>query len=221
MRRTVARLKARHTRASDWQGYADDNSYEASERKAKRRFVAEFVESAAPDILWDIGCNTGDYSVAALEAGARRVVGFDFDHNAVDAAFRRAASDGLDFLPLVMDAANPSPGQGWAQGERQGISQRSTADALLALALVHHLAIGNNVPLHDVLDWLVGMAPQGVIEFVPKSDPMVQRLLRLREDIFDDYDRQSFETGLRCHARIVRSQQVSQTGRHLYWYRRD
>ena len=221
MRRMVARLQPKRTRETDWQGYADGHSYAASEEAAKREFVAGFAGSVAPAMLWDIGCNTGDYSIAALEAGAHHVVGFDFDHNAVDAAFRRASSAGLDFLPLVVDAVNPSPAQGWAQAERQGLMQRGTADALLALALVHHLAIGSNVPLHDVLRWLVGLAPQGLIEFVQKSDPMVQQLLRLREDIFDDYDQQNFETCLESHAHIVKSQQVSDTGRRLYWYRRD
>lgn len=221
MRRLVSRLEPRGVRSTDWQGYADDNSYRAEEQTAKRAFVARFVNTVAPDMLWDMGCNTGDYSVASLQAGARRVVGFDFDHNAVDSAFRRAATNALDFLPLVLDAVNPSPAQGWAQSERQGLRQRSDADALLALALVHHLVIGKNVPLADVVDWLIGLAPQGVIEFVEKSDPMVQQLLRLRTDIFDDYNSQTFEAHLRRRAQIVKSEQVSASGRQLYWYRRD
>ena len=221
MRRLVNRLDPKRARTTDWEGYADDNSYGDDEQRAKREFVAEFIKDVSPRMLWDLGCNTGDYSIAALEAGARRVVGFDFDHNAVDIAFRRSKSRGLDFLPLVIDAVNPSPGQGWAQAERQGLAQRRGANALLALALIHHLAIGKNIPLVDSLDWLVELAPQGIIEFVQKTDPMVQKLLRLRADVFDDYDQQTFEVHLGRRARIVRSQQVSDAGRRLYWYRRD
>lgn len=221
MRRLVSGLDTKRTHTTDWQGYADDNSYHAAEQDAKGAFVTGFVASVLPDTLWDMGCNTGDYSVTALEAGAKRVVGFDFDQNAVDSAFDRATSNKLDFLPLVLDAANPSSGQGWAESERQGLQQRCRADAILALALVHHLAIGKNVPLGDVVDWLVGLAPQGVIEFVQKSDPMIQQLLRLRADIFDDYSQESFESHLREHAQIVKSEQVSSAGRILYWYRRD
>ena len=220
MRRWVSRLQPKGARKTDWQDYAGDNSYQADESAAKRRFVADFVREVSPDMLWDMGCNTGDYSMVALESGAGRVVGFDFDHNAVEAAYRRSAANDAEFLPLVLDAVNPSPGQGWAQSERKGFDERGNADALVALALVHHLAIGKNVPLTDVVGWLVKLAPVGIIEFVQKSDPMVQQLLRLREDIFEDYDQQAFEAALERHASITKSEQVSAAGRRLYWYRR-
>ncbi|MDH5411238.1 MAG: class I SAM-dependent methyltransferase, partial [Alphaproteobacteria bacterium] len=121
---------------------------------------------------------------------------------------------------LFLDATNPSPDQGWKQRERDGLAGRQNADALLALALVHHLAIGRNVPLPDVVDWLVDMAPQGVVEFVPKNDSMIQRMLMLREDVFDDYGYDQFSSHLKTRARIVREQQVSQSGRMLVWYER-
>ena len=221
MRRLVAGLEPAGTRRTDWQGYADQNSYLAGEQADKRAFVGDFANAVAPDMLWDIGCNSGDYSAAALDAGARYVVGFDFDHNAVETAFRRSVAEGLNFLPLVNDAVNPSPGQGWAEAERPGLAERRSADALLALALVHHLAIGKNIPLDYVLDWLVGQAPNGVIEFVQKTDPMIRQLLRLREDVFTDYTQENFEALLAQRARIVKSQQVSKAGRRLYWYARD
>jgi ribosomal protein L11 methylase PrmA len=221
MRRFVSKLAPRHGHDTDWQRYADDNSYQAEERKAKTRFVSEFVEKTNPRMLWDMGCNSGDYSVAALEAGASRAIGFDFDYKAANAAYGRAADNKLEFTPLVLDAANPSPGQGWSQAERAGLEERRSADALLALALVHHLAIGKNVPMADVLDWLIGLAPTGVIEFVQKTDPMVQELLRLREDIFEDYGQEAFEFCLGERARIVRAETVSAAGRRLYWYSRD
>ena len=152
-------------------------------------------------MIWDIGCNTGDYAKAALESGAGYAVGFDFDQGALDAAFARAESEGLNFLPLFLDLANPTPSQGWAERERRGLTDRASADAILALALVHHLAIGRNVPLEEVVAWLVGLAPNGIVEFVPKSDPMVQRLLRLREDIFDDYSEETFSQHLQARAK--------------------
>ena len=105
-------------------------------------------------------------------------------------------------LPLWLDAANPSPSQGWGQAERQGLAERARADALIALAFIHHIAIGRNVPLDMALDWLLAMAPVGVIEFPPKSDPMVQRLLSQRDDIFPDYDEATFSP---CSARAPAS----------------
>jgi hypothetical protein len=101
-----------------------------------------------------------------------------------------------------------------------GLMQRADADGVLALAVVHHLAISKNIPLGDVVDWLVSMAPTGIIEFVQKSDPMVQTLLQLREDIFDDYNEQSFVSALEAKATIFKSVTVSAAERRLYWYRR-
>jgi ribosomal protein L11 methylase PrmA len=171
-------------------------------------------------MLWDIGCNTGDYSSAALEAGADFVVGFDFDQGALDRAFSRAKNERLNFLPLFLDGANPAPNQGWRQTERMGLVQRVHCDGVLALAVVHHLAIGRNIPLDEVVDWLVKMAPQGIIEFVQKTDPMVQALLRLREDIFRNYNEENFVHVLEARADIVRSATISNANRKLYWFKR-
>jgi len=205
---------------STWNDYAVTNSYTAPEERQKAAFVAEFASAVKPSSLWDLGCNTGNYSKVALEAGAEFVIGFDFDEGALENAYLRARTEGLNLLTLHLDATNPSPCLGWAQQERKGLAERANADALLALAFVHHLAIAKNIPLDYVLDWLVGLAPLGVIEFVPKNDPMVQELLRLREDIFPNYNVQDFESGLLSRARIVKKEQVSSTGRVLYWYDR-
>lgn len=221
LRRWVQKLEPRKRGATVWQEYAHDNSYVGDEVTHKRGFVADFVSATKPGILFDIGCNTGDYSVLALESGARYVVGFDFDIGALECAFKRAERDGLDFQSLLLDAANPSPSQGWLEQERQSLSMRARGDAVIALAVVHHLAIARNLPLQQVVGWIMDMAPHGVIEFVPKSDPMVQRLLHLREDIFPHYDEESFRSIVEARARIVKTAVVSASGRTLYWYDRQ
>ncbi len=221
MRNWIARLEPKVSGKTVWADYAREHSYEDEDERRKRQFVAEFVAARKPQMLFDLGCNTGDYSKLALDSGAGYVVGFDFDQHAVQAAFRQSSAERLEFLPLILDATNPSPDQGWAEAERAGFTRRSPADAVIALALIHHLAIAKNVPMDQVIAWIVAMAPQGVIEFVQKSDPMVQRLLQLREDVFDDYDQETFERLLAGRASIVKSVEVSTRGRRLYWYRRD
>lgn len=204
-----------------WRDYATDHSYDDGEDQAKRASIKAFIEATKPGLLFDFGCNTGEYSALALKSGAASVVGFDMDQGALEGAFARAQKDELAFLPLYLDAANPSPAQGWRQAERPGLSDRAPADALLALAFEHHLAIARNVPLDQLLGWLIGMAPKGVIEFVPKTDPTVQQLLALREDIFPDYDVSRFAALLAERARIMRRDVVSATGRELFWYSKD
>jgi ribosomal protein L11 methylase PrmA len=220
LRRWIAKLEPSDTGPTVWGAYADTHSYASEEELAKRRFVAEFVERTRPRLLFDLGCNTGDYAALALESGAGNVVGFDADQRALETAFARATAGSLAFLPLYLDAANPSPDQGWQQTERAGFGRRAKADAILALAFEHHLAIGRNVPLNRTIAWLTGLAPRGVIEFVPKADPTVHRMLALREDIFPDYDEATFTRCLSEAARIVRSETVSARGRRLFWYER-
>jgi ribosomal protein L11 methylase PrmA len=220
LRAWIASLEPADRQPTTWQEYARNTSYRDTEAEAKRKFVARFVSDSRARTVWDIGCNTGDYSVAALQAGARSVIGFDFDQGSLDLAFDRARSEKLAFTPLFLDVTNPAPDQGWGQAERRGLRARAKADAVLALALIHHVAISKNVPLSDVVSWLTDMAPRGVIEFVPKSDPMVVELLRLREDIFPNYNEEHFVKCLEERARIVTSETVSASGRKLFAFER-
>jgi hypothetical protein len=145
------------------------------------------------------------------------VVSFDVDPAAVERNYLRAKERGeRSILPLVMDLANPDPAQGWAHEERESLEEGGPADALLALALIHHLAISNNVPLASVAAFFSRLAPSLVIEFVPKTDPQVERLLVSRRDIFTEYDQSSFEREFGLYYRIVESVPVGQTGRTLY-----
>ena len=217
----ISKLYPADTGKTVWQDYDQEHSYQGDEYQTKMDFVTEFVEATKPAMLWDIGCNTGDFSAAALEAGAELVVGLDSDQGALEKAFARATDRDLNLLPLHMNLANPSPDQGWEQLERAGLQGRAKADAIIALAVIHHLAISSNIPLARAVQWLVALAPNGVIEFVPKNDPMVQKLLALREDIFADYSEQTFTDALEASARIVKRQTVSATGREMFWYSRD
>lgn len=198
-----------------WGDYDKNNSYDDERRSTKHAFVSRMVGETRPDLLFDMGCNSGDYSQAAIDAGARNVVGFDFDFGALEQAFARFSKNGAAVLPLWLDATNPSPAQGWAGAERKSFGQRAGADAIVALAFIHHLAIARNIPLDMAVDWLVSLAPTGVIEFPSKDDQMVQQLLSSREDIFPDYTTDAFLAHLGARARIVEQQHLEGSGRLL------
>ena len=219
LRRWIGRLQppSRHT---DWTSYATDNTYQDAERSAKRELVTRAIRVAAPASVLDLGCNTGDYSAVALEAGAGYVVGAEADPPTAHLAFVRAQRVKLRFLPIVQDAANPSPSQGWREAERASFTERANFDFLVALAVEHHLAIGRNIPLDELIRWLVGLAPQGLVEFVQKADSTVRRMLALREDIFADYTEENFRRLLAANARIVESRVVSAEGRVIFLYDR-
>jgi len=222
LRSWIASLKPQGIDDTTWHDYATENTYADAEAAAKRAFVSDFVKETSPSLLIDLGCNTGDYSEAALEAGAKSVIGLDADHGALEQAFARAKVKNLPFLPLYQDSANPSPGQGWNHGERRNLINRcQNVDAVIALALEHHLAIGRNIPLPEVVTWIAGLAPQGIIEFVHKDDSTIQKMLALRDDIFTDYSVENFTAALEGCARVVRREKVSAAGRELFWFSRN
>ena len=220
LERTVSALRPAAGGASVWADYAHDNSYQGASRDAKQDLIARTVAAARPATVLDVGCNTGDYALIALAEGARLVIGLEADPITANRAYQRAVAGGHAFLPLLADAANPSPAQGWNHAERKTLEQRLRTDFLQALAVVHHLAIGRNIPLPMVVDWLVDRAPEGIIEFVPKSDPMVERMLRLRDDVFGDYHEEAFAAALGRRAKIVARHALPDSDRTLFHYQR-
>ena len=220
MRSLVAGLKPPASQLSPWREYEHTANYTVEEGAAKSRFVAEAIRASGARTVWDLGCNAGAYSEIALANGASTVIGFEPDPGAVNAAYQRAKEKGLNFLPLSVDLTNPSPSLGWRQRERLGFAERCNADAVLCLALLHHLVLGRNLPLADVLDWLVGLAPQGIVEFVPKEDPMAAQLLTWKPHTAPDYDRETVARLLRERVRVVREERVTSSGRVLFAYSR-
>ena len=94
---------------------------------------------------------------------------------------------------------------------------RGPADTVLALALTHHLAISNNLPLGRIANFFSAVCSKWlVIEFVPKQDSMVQKLLAMRDDIFPAYNQSSFEEAFKEHFEIQRAEPIRATGRNLY-----
>jgi len=214
----IASLTPKRTR-SRWADYRTSCSYSDDERTAKRNEVAEFAAALRPKMLWALGCNTGEYPEVALNAGAAYAVGWDDDGAAIDIAFRSARENGAKFTPLTCDLANPSPSQGWQQAERAGMGERANADAVMALAIIHHLVFSANVPLPKALAWITSLAPRGLIEFVPPDDVQVQSMLA-RRSAAHPYDRDLFVTTLGEIATIERTKTLGASGRELFWYDR-
>lgn len=214
LRRTVEGL--RWQPSSHWSEYASATSYSDAATASKADIVRELLTTVGGGTAWDVGANTGVYSALAAEAGYR-VVAWDQDAASVEAHWRRVRGSGQPaVLPLVLDLANPSPAIGWALEERASFLERGQPDVVLALALVHHLAIGNNVPLPGVARLFARMARHAVVEFVPKEDPMTRRLLAARPDIFEHYTIDGFREAFGDPFRIVREVPVVDSPRAIF-----
>ena len=153
-----------------WDDYSSNNSYSKDEEKIKESIVEDFIKKNQFNLIADLGCNDGVYSNLALSSGCKNVIGFDFDINAIDKAYVISKNDKKNFLPLYFDASNPSTNSGWNENERKSFKGRANFDAVIALAFEHHLAIAKNIPLGEVILWILSLAPNGLIEFVPKND---------------------------------------------------
>jgi hypothetical protein len=220
LRRTVAGLRWDPGR-TDWAEYETMHNYSPAALEAKRRLVAAYLETARPATLWDLGANTGAFSRLASGRGIR-TISFDVDPSAVEVNYRTMRAEGEpNLLPLLVDLTNPSPAQGWHHTERLALLQRGPADAVMALALVHHLAIGNNVPLPQVASFMADAGRWTIIEFVPKADSQVKKLLAAREDIFSDYSVEGFERAFNGAFELRRRDPIPESERTLYlWEKR-
>jgi SAM-dependent methyltransferase len=217
LRRLVGKLTWQPP-ASHWTAYQETCTYTDGDRAAKIAFVGEALAGAGDlDLALDLGANDGTYSRLAAEH-ARYVVAVEYDEATSDAFYQRLRAEGeRRILPLVMDLANPSPGLGWRGRERAAFADRAGADAVLALAVIHHLAIGRNVPLAEIVDLLAGLGRRVVVEFVDPADPMAARLLANKPaGLFPEYRREVFERLLADRLTIERRLELPSGTRALY-----
>lgn len=218
LRKWISTLKSPHEKTV-WGDYAEVRNYNSEEVAKKHEYISNTISKVKPKMVWDIGCNTGEFSFTALEAGAEYVVGLEMDHGALAQAFAASEHKQASFLPIYADLLNPSSEMGWNENERSGIKERSNADFVLSLAVIHHLVIGGNIPLENVVQYLTSLGKSGIIEWVPKSDSMVKRMLLNREDIFADYDIDHFEKYLSKYTNITDKYVVSGSERTLFYYK--
>ena len=201
---------------TEWADYYAANNYTDAAFEHKKVLVGDWLSRIEAKTVWDLGANTGIFSRVAAEAGAY-VVSSDIDPAAVEVNYRLVKEKKeQNLLPIVLDLTNPSPAIGWNNLERDSFLQRGPADATLALALVHHMAISNNVPLVRVAEFFAACGEWLIVEFVPKSDSQVQKLLRSRLDIFSDYTQSGFEQTFGQFFNIKESSAVRDSQRWLY-----
>ena len=215
----VQKLSPRKIKTT-WDDYYTDTILGNDYLQGKTALVQSFINSIDFKMVIDLGANDGHFSLLFNED--KQVVATDFDSNCINALYLKIKKTGRrNILPLVNDLTTPSPAIGWNNAERQSLTQRLKADLVLALALLHHLAIANNIPLSLIANWLWAIAPYLIIEFVPKDDEKVRLLLQHRKDIFTDYDLAGFKTAFTARYHILKEEKVGETNRTLFLMKRN
>jgi ribosomal protein L11 methylase PrmA len=206
-----------HRTSTAWSNYYQaEHNYSQLGLEQKRQWISQCIEQITPNVVWDMGANTGMFSRIAAANGAF-TLSFDIDPGAVELNYRQCKSDRTgNLLPLLTDLTNPTPAIGWENRERFSLLDRANADAVLALALIHHLAIGNNLPFDRIASLFRKLGKWLLIEFIPKGDSQVLRLLASREDIFSQYDEEHFILEFQKHFTIHRKDNIPDSDRCIF-----
>ena len=217
LEKTIRALKW-EPKGTEWGEYYSATNYSTESLKAKGDLVGKMIEHAKPKTAWDLGANNGLFSREAAKRGILTIAS-DIDPAAVEKNYLTIKElSEKNILPLVIDLTNPSSALGWAHTERESLLERGPVDLVMALALIHHLAISNNVPLEAVADFFAAAGRWALVEFVPKSDSQVKRLLATRKDIFDSYTEEGFEKAFATRFTLEKKELISGSERTLYLF---
>ena len=215
LKRLVNKLQWGKSR-STWSNYVNENNYSNKDMEEKKSFVRKITSSKKYNTVWDLGCNTGTFSLIAAD-NAEHVVAIDYDPLTIDHLYQSLKKTGnTKILPLIGNLADPSPGIGWRNMERKPLLERGKPDLIMGLALIHHLVIAANIPLDEAIHWLAELGGDLLIEYVDKSDSMTQKLLLNKEDHYSDYTQENFEQLLGKYFSSIEKTPLNSGTRILY-----
>lgn len=216
LERAVERLKWKVSGSAWGDYYKESSHYSSAAMSQKKAFVENAISLIAPKFVWDLGANTGFFSHLIASRGIETLA-FDIDPACIEKNYHQCKRENItNVLPLTMDLTNPSPSIGWENNERKALANRGPADMIVALALIHHLGISNNVPLDRIAKYFSQLGRSLIIEFIPKSDSLAQTLLRSRTDIFSHYSENDFENAFAQYFDITDSVKIHDMERKLY-----
>ncbi len=207
-------------KGTEWIDYYSKNEHASEFLENKTKIVEDFLKELNPKTIWDLGANVGVFSRIASSKNIP-TISFDIDPACIETSYLQTIKKKeTNLLPLWLDLNNPSPGIGWENDERMSLLERGPTDTVFALALIHHLAISNNLTLQKIAEFFSKICRSLIIEFIPKNDSMIQRLLSTRKDIFTQYTQNNFEIEFTKFFKIIKSEKIKPLDRTLYLMKR-
>ena len=199
-----------------WSEYYDEASQRADYLSAKKKITAEWISRIKPYTTLDAGANEGLFS-ELMQNEVKYIISADADHGPVNKLYKRVKEKGLKNLhPLIVDLAKPSPAIGLNNRERPSFMERTRVDMAVALALIHHLAIGRNIPFSSSSEMFAQLAKTLIIEYIPKEDEKIKIMLNHKSDVYDWYTEQNFEKAFSARFRILEKKEIACSKRLLY-----
>ena len=200
-----------------WENYYGEARQRNDYLQEKKKIVGEWIgELPGLKSVIDFGANEGEFSLLAANKNIQTIA-TDMDHSAINNLYKKIKAANIkNILPLLMDLSHPSPAIGLNNDERSSFLDRAKCDLAMALALVHHLAIGKNIPFEKIAQVFAGRSNYLIVEFVPKQDEKIQSMLKQKKDIYADYNEENFVRSFAQFFTVVKKQPIASSGRSLY-----
>lgn len=212
----ITRLRSPE-QSTAWSAYYEEASQRNDYLQQKKKIISNWIDKLpAIKTAADLGANDGEFS-RLLSSKNIQTIAADFDPYCINKLYNQLkAGKEKNIQPLIVDLSNPSPAIGVNNNERASFISRLHADLALALALVHHLAIGKNIPFEMVADLFQKICSTLIIEFVPKQDEKVKFMLKDKKDIYSNYSEDNFEKVFAKYFKVVNKASISDSGRTIY-----
>lgn len=218
----VEGLKTRTGNPSHWKAYYGDSILSPAYLRAKDELFRAFIDDISFSSALDLGANDGYFSKILAERPVT-VVAADSDWHCIESLHQYTLQHPKHpILPLCVDMADPTPARGFANAERSSFTDRMPADLVTALALVHHLVLGRNLPLDKIAAWFSLLTRTWLIlEFVPLTDEKARELARHKTGAHHHYDLSSFERHFRPYFSIAKRAVIPGTERVLFLMKKN
>ena len=217
LKKFIKKLKYKKNK-STWSNYSNTHSYSKESEIEKENILKSYISINKPYSLIDIGCNDGKYSFLAKELGVKKVIALDYDMQCLE----KIELDNNEIVtPLYADLSNISPSIGWDNKEKKSFIERFNFDFSLSFAVVHHLAISKNIPLYEVLNFIIKLSKKGLIEFIPNDDEMVKRMKMFKTKAYDDYNLENFLKILNKNCNTVKVHELKGSKRKIIYYEKS
>lgn len=214
LEKIIKKIKLKQT--TYWQKYYDFTNYSRISFENKRYIIEDFISNSKGKNILDLGCNTGEFGIHLSKLGYD-IISVDNDHGSIENLYSK---NNERIIPLLIDLTNPSSNLGFAEKERDSFSSRFRVDYVLALALIHHLRIANNIPFYNIAEYFNNLGENLIIEYIPKEDSQIEKMLLNREDIFKDYNKNNFEKSFKKFYNIIKEKKIEGSMRTLYLMKR-
>ena len=178
IKKFIISLKVSRNNSKRWSNYENFLPYEIGEFNKKKEIVSNFLNNTKSENIVDLGCNNGTFTFLSKEK--KNILGFDFDHECINDSYNKSKSIKQNAIFFVKNLSKEI-----IRTQKFNIKK---IDACLALALIHHLRVTENIPIHQIITYILSVANEGLIEFVDKSDEKFKSILGLKKDTYFDYN---------------------------------